>query len=361
MKSAADYHQPCCLCHALSPSASFHPMWDAIFLTRFNFGYVTWDSSGPYYTSVTYLSLRNVLGENHGVHSPYQTAGTGNVPMQAPTVSTLTFPPGAGPLNSSYGRHHTRLSSCSYGLGHVYGSDPYSINTRHPVTTLPQSLRTMLSVETNPPGAEREILSSWQYHPPYPVTNLTPTESRLRTGPGQAFHPVFQLRDCPGYMCTVRTRTSTNVWALNAFEDLDRSIGSNALRNSVIGTLIQPISMLHVHSVKRQRSLALPTSYPWASSQWELKDPPTAQPDGTPPPGDVDLAPPAYHHFELNSSGSVHSHPQTPPPLQSHRSTRSLNLHVHPSTPVHSFTLGWHTHVPPLLWVRRSCRGGHFR
>ena len=55
-----------------------------------------------------------------------------------------------------------------------------------------------------------------------------------------------------------------------------------------------------------------------------LKDLPITPPDSAPPPDDVDPAPPAYHPFEPSSSGSIRSHPQTPPPLQSHRSTRLL-------------------------------------
>ena len=95
-------------------------------------------------------------------------------------VSAPTLPPGAGPSNSSYGHHHTRSSSGSYGLGHGYGSDPYSVNTRHPLTALPQSSRTMLSGEINPPVAEREISSSRQYHPPHRPASR---QSRSTLGP----------------------------------------------------------------------------------------------------------------------------------------------------------------------------------
>ena len=105
-------------------------------------------------------------------------AGAGHVHMQPSMSSAPTLTPGAGPSNpSSYG-HHTRSTSGSYGLGaHGYGSDPYSVNTRHPV---PPSSRTMLSGEINSPASEREISSSRQYHAPHRPPSR---QSRSTLGP----------------------------------------------------------------------------------------------------------------------------------------------------------------------------------
>lgn len=106
--------------------------------------------------------------------------------------SAPSLPPGAGPSNPPYG-HHSRSTSGSYGLAHGYGSDPYSVNTRHPVPALQSSSRTMLSGEINAPASEREMSSSRQYH-----THHRPASRQSRP-------PVGPVSAVPSYGSTEGT------------------------------------------------------------------------------------------------------------------------------------------------------------
>jgi hypothetical protein len=120
--------------------------------------------SDKYVTRAEYDQLRSRVKDLESIIARIATAGT--VHMQPTMISAPTMPPGAGPSNPPY-VHHGRSTSGSYGLGPEYGSDPYSVNTRPPVTALPSSSRTTLSGEINPPSTEREISSSRQYQAPH--------------------------------------------------------------------------------------------------------------------------------------------------------------------------------------------------
>ena len=85
--------------------------------------------------------------------------------MHQPMVSA-PMPPGTGPSNPPYS-HHVRSTSGSYGLGPEYSSDPYSVNTRPPMTAQPSSSRTTMSGEINPPATEREMSSNRPYTAPH--------------------------------------------------------------------------------------------------------------------------------------------------------------------------------------------------
>ena len=116
--------------------------------------------SDKYVTRGEYDALKNRIERLESILFP--PPGAGNVQMQPSMTSAPTLPPGAGPSNPPYG-HPPRSTSGSYGPGPGYGSDPYLVNTRHSVTPLHSSSRTMLSGEHNPPVAERQMSSSRQY------------------------------------------------------------------------------------------------------------------------------------------------------------------------------------------------------
>lgn len=132
--------------------------------------------SDKYVTRAEYELLKARVDQLESIFS--RIPGAGHVHMQPSMSSAPTLPPGAGPSNPPYSHH--RSMSGSYGLAHGYGADPYSVNTRHPVTALHSSSRTMLSGEINQPPSEREISSSRQYQAPHrPVSR----QSRSALGP----------------------------------------------------------------------------------------------------------------------------------------------------------------------------------
>ncbi|KAF9786464.1 hypothetical protein BJ322DRAFT_789022 [Thelephora terrestris] len=120
--------------------------------------------SDKYVTRAEYDQLKGRVDQLEYILS--RITGAGNVPMHPTMVPAPAMAPGTGHPNPPYS-HHVRSTSGSYGLGPEYSSDPYSVNTRPPVTALPSSSRTTISGEINPPATEREIPSSRPYAVPH--------------------------------------------------------------------------------------------------------------------------------------------------------------------------------------------------
>ena len=226
---------------------------------RFNFMFSSRAfGSDKYVTRAEYEQLKARVDQLESIL--LRSAGAGHVHMQPSMASAPTLPPGAGPSNPSYG-HHGRSTPSSYGLGHGYGSDPYSGNARHPVTTLPPSSRTMLSGEINPPVAEREISSSRQYHTPHrPVSR----QSRSTLGPVTAV---------PSYGSTEGTDErpkKRSAWTQQGVRPRKSCRAVDLVRQSQLCNILLPFLFLLAHIIihlltLRPLPLALLRSCRWKS------------------------------------------------------------------------------------------------
>ena len=182
--------------------------------------------------------------------------------------SAPTLPPGAGPSNHPYG-HHSRSSSGSYSLahGHGYVSDPYSVNTRHTVTALQPSSRTMLSGEINSPAAEREISSSRQYHAPHRPPSR---QSRSTLGPVTAV---------PSYGSTEGTDErpkKRSAWTLQGVRPRKSCRAVDLVRQSQLCSTLLPSLFLLVCILLRILTLRPLPLAPLRLCRW--KSPQTARP-----------------------------------------------------------------------------------
>ena len=131
---------------------------------RFNFMFSSRASrSDKYVTRAEYDQLKGRVENIESILA--RITGAGNLHMQPTMVAAPTMPTGAGPSNPPY--VHVRSTSGSYNLGPEYPPDPYSVNTRPSVTTLPSSSRTTISGDMNTSATEREIPSSRQYQVPH--------------------------------------------------------------------------------------------------------------------------------------------------------------------------------------------------
>ena len=233
------------------------PRFDFMFSSR-AFG------SDKYVTRAEYEQLKARVEQLESIL--LRNSGASHVHMQPSMGSAPTLPPGAGPSNPSYG-HHGRSTPSSYGLGHGYGSDPYSVNARHPVSNLPPSSRTMLSGEINPPVAEREISSSRQYHAPHrPVSR----QSRSTLGPVTAV---------PSYGSTEGTDErpkKRSAWTQQGVRPRKSCRAVDLVRQSQLCNILLPFLFLLARIIVHLLTLRPPPLVPLRSSPW--KSLPTARP-----------------------------------------------------------------------------------
>jgi hypothetical protein len=213
--------------------------------------------SDKYVTRAEYEQLKTRVDQLEFI---LRNSGAGHVHIQPSMGSAPTLPPGAGPSNPSYG-HHSRSTSGSYGPGHGYGSDPYSVNARHPVTTLPPSSRTILSGEINHPAPEREISSSRQYHAPHrPVSR----QSRSTLGPVTAV---------PSYGSTEGTDErpkKRSAWTQQGVRPRKSCRVVDLVRQSQLCNILLPFLFLLARIITHPLTLRLPPlAAPPQSSRWK--------------------------------------------------------------------------------------------
>lgn len=185
----------------------------------------------------------------------------GNIHMQPTMVPAPTMPPGAGSSNPPY-VHHARSTSGTYGLAADYGSDPYSVNTRPPVTALPSSSRTTISGEINPPATEREISSSRQYPAPH-----RPASRQFRS-------TIGHVTAAPSYGSTEGTEERPKkrfAWTQQGVRPRQSSRAVDLVRQSQLYSILLPSLFLLVSLIRlliiSPLSLVPLQSFRWKSPQ----------------------------------------------------------------------------------------------
>ena len=217
--------------------------------------------SDKWVTRAEYDQLKSRVDHLEGVLA--RLAGD-NIRMQPTMVPAPTMPPGAGSSNPPY-VHHARSTSGSYGLPADYGSDPYPVNTRPPVTVLSSSSRTTISGEINPPATERESSSSRHYLAPH-----RPASRQFRSATGHA-------TAAPSYGSTEGTDERPKkrfAWTQQGVRPRQSSRAVDLVRQSQLYSILLPSLFLLVSLIRllilRPLPLAPLQSFRWKSLQRTL-------------------------------------------------------------------------------------------
>lgn len=215
------------------------------------------ETNDKYVTRAEYDQLKYKVDQLESILNRISAAG--NIHLQSTMVSAPSIPPGAGPSNPPY-IHHGRSTSTPYGLGPEYGSDPYSVNSRPPVASLPSSSRTTLSGEINPPVTERETSSSRHYQPPH------------RPGSRQFRHNLGPVASAPSYGSTEGTDERSkkrSAWTQQGVRPRQSCRAVDLVRQSLLYNILLPSLFLLaciLHITTTLPLLPVPLrSFPWKS------------------------------------------------------------------------------------------------